>query len=97
MDIDKSKYYWNITKANAAYGLEDEIGETGPWNANTTLTAVEPWHKGGFRMKDDDGNLYYEGLIFGDYMGFEPLDEFGMPNAGCTIIEYNIKGKWERL
>ena len=48
-------------------------------------------------MKDDDGNLYYEGLIFGDYMGFEPLDEFGMPNAGCTIIEYNIKGKWERL
>jgi|TARA_R100001530_G_scaffold110783_3_gene78010 hypothetical protein len=38
-------------------------------------------------MFDDDGVLYYAGLIWGDYDGFEPLDDFGMPNAGCTEIQ----------
>jgi len=37
-------------------------------------------------MFDDDMNLYYEGKIIGDYDGFEPLDDFGMPNARCTSI-----------
>ena len=95
--MDMSKYYWKITRADVILGLEDEVGKIGPWNAATTLTAVDPWHEGGFRMKDDDGKLYYEGVIFGEYTGFEPLDDFGMPNAGCTIIEYNVNGKWERL
>jgi hypothetical protein len=58
-----------------------------------------------FRMLDDDGEVYYEGrIVGGDYMGFEPLDDFGMPNAGCTEIQYqsdpeiNHTGKrWETL
>lgn len=56
-----------------------------------------------FRMYDDDGVLYYEGLLMETTKdaatGFEPLDDFGMPNAGCTRIEYlNLKtGKWEEL
>lgn len=52
-----------------------------------------------FRMLDDDGELYYEGLIVGDYDGFEPLDDFGAPNAGCTTIQYKneVSGKWEDL
>ena len=41
-----------------------------------------------FQMFDDDMNLYYEGKIVGDYTGFEPLDDFGIPNAGCTSIWY---------
>jgi hypothetical protein len=49
-------------------------------------------------MYDDDGKLYYAGTIWGDYDGFEPLDDFGMPNAGCTSIEYkNDAGTWEVL
>jgi len=40
----------------------------------------------------DDGELYYEGTLFGRYGGFEPLDDFGTPNAGCTMIKIN--GKW---
>jgi len=50
-----------------------------------------------FRMYDDD-NLYYEGYILGfDYDGFEPLDDFGTPNAGCTTIEYKRDKVWEVL
>ncbi len=30
--------------------------------------------------------------IYGAYSGFEPLDDFCMPNAGCTGIKYN--GEW---
>jgi hypothetical protein len=39
-------------------------------------------------MKDDDGITYYEGEIYGDYDGFEPLDDFGTPNAGAVSIWY---------
>lgn len=47
-----------------------------------------------FRLLDDDANVYYEGVMvpfdehndFAD--GFEPLDNFGEGNAGCTSLEY---------
>ena len=38
-----------------------------------------------FVMKDDDGISYYTGKLWGG-CGFEPLDDFGMPNAGATEI-----------
>lgn len=48
-----------------------------------------------FRMFDDDGEVYYSGRVVaadGDYTSEEvcagPLDDFGMPNAGCTHIRY---------
>lgn len=57
-----------------------------------------------FRMLDDDRNLYYEGTVitfeedYSDLEGFEPLDNFGTPYAGCTIIQYlNKDGNWEDL
>jgi len=60
-----------------------------------------------FRLVDDDEIVYYEGriLVGGDNDlnelgggGFEPLDEFGMPDSGCTFIEYkNAEGEWEYL
>lgn len=51
-----------------------------------------------FRMFDDDRNLSFIGKIIGDYSGFEPLDDFGTPNSGCTGIQYRAKGKeWEWL
>lgn len=52
-------------------------------------------------MKNDDGIVYYKGLSSSndDETAFNPLDDFGMPNAGCTSIEYyNPKLKiWEEL
>lgn len=55
-----------------------------------------------FRMYDDDGELYYSGVRTGesDYEhGFEPLEDYGTPNAGCTRIDYyNPDTKtWETL
>lgn len=43
-----------------------------------------------FELYDDDEELYYSGYAkqTNDTDGFEPLDDFGMPNAGCTIIKY---------
>ena len=53
-----------------------------------------------FKMYDDDGNLYFEGMLSAnpDLDGFEPLDEFGI-TFGCTEIRYLNKatGKWETL
>jgi len=52
-----------------------------------------------FRMYDDDGELYYEGVSSDNETedAFLPLDDFGMPNAGCTDIKYLTGGHWESL
>lgn len=51
-----------------------------------------------FQLLDDDGELYYSGLAKPD-ADFDPLDNFGMPNAGCTEIKYYSKktNSWETL
>ena len=79
-------YAWTITWAME--GLEDEVG---------TVSVGDNWksdwsRKSEFSLYDDDEVLYYKGVIVGDYDGFEPLDDFGMPNAGCTGIKY--EGEW---
>ena len=82
------------TNANA-------VGITGPRGADDTQLML---HR--FRMYDDDGNLYYEGVTnaLDDELGdeesvFAPLDNFGMPNAGCTRIDYwnPEKHEWETV
>lgn len=60
-------------------------GVMGGANADVTLLDGETER---FRLLDDDGNVYYEGRIAGDYEGFEPLYDFGMPNAGAVSIQY---------
>ena len=52
-------------------------------------------HKYQFRLYDDDGELYYEGLCVENY-SFYPLDE-EQPNTGVTEIHYFNNGKWEQL
>jgi len=49
-----------------------------------------------FRLLDDDGEIYYEGLSDND-SDFSPLDDFGEPDAGCTEIQYFNAGIWEVL
>lgn len=43
-----------------------------------------------FKMYDDDRNLYYRGVRTASDAeeGFEPLDDFGTPNAGAVQIDY---------
>jgi len=49
-----------------------------------------------FKLYDDDGILYYTGFVYKG-TGFEPLDDYGMPNAGCTYIEVWEDGEWNIL
>lgn len=87
-------YRWVITKDRIADLDEPEgtnsnaKGVIGPSDADDSVTD-NPTR---FSMYDDDGECYYEGMLYGDFDGFEPLDDFGTGNAGCTGIK--IAGKW---
>jgi hypothetical protein len=81
-----AKYRWKITKVHLDC-LKDEKGTEGPRLHNPEIKD----NRQHFVMKDDDGIAYYEGDIYGEYDGFEPLDDFGEPNAGCTSIFYGGK------
>ena len=78
-------YRWIITKDRVEENLK---GVCGPHNYNESITD----NKSRFSLYDDDGNCYAEGFIFGEYDGFEPLDDYGMPSLGCTAIK--IDGEW---
>ena len=91
-----SKYAWTITKDS---DNDEAVGTIGPNDATPEqVTSLNEGNGETFKMFDDDGELYYTGKIIGDYDGFEPLDDFGTPNAGATEIKYkNKEGKWETL
>lgn len=90
-------YAWLITKDLIDEGEAE--GTMGPRGCGLTVEEikahpmVEEW-----RCYDDDGNLYYQGLVvLGEHgTGFEPLDDFCSPNAGCTEIRYKNPntGEW---
>jgi len=85
-------YGWIITH-DYTESDESDVGVIG--QSGVQLTKEQILKGRAFKMKDDDGNIVYRGRIIGKYNGFEPLDDFGMPNAGCTVIWYFVKGKWE--
>jgi hypothetical protein len=49
-----------------------------------------------FRLLDDDEIVYFTGRS-DDGSDFEPLDDYGMPDSGCTDIQYLIEGEWASL
>jgi hypothetical protein len=77
------------------------VGRCGPGNIwRITLDALRQGKGLRWRMLDDDGEVCYEGLLLDtrSYMtipfsrkterSHRPLDDFGMPDSGCTSIEY---------
>ena len=98
-----SRYAWIIDVDHLGEGQpgtnNNAVGMIGPRDASDAVSKRLATTKEGqgFRMYDDDGTLYYEGRIVGRYEGFEPLDDFGTPNAGCTSIQYQHNGQWETL
>ena len=83
------------TNANA-------VGVCGPYNCTDEDIDLPDQ----FRMFCDDGDLVYEGRTnaltvsqdrSSPVCGFEPLEDFGEPNAGCTSIDYLIDGEWQTL
>jgi hypothetical protein len=89
---EEFKMRWIITKDVIENGADEGV-------MSRAGSPREGFPSEKFRMFDDDGELYYEGMAEQDNesSGFEPLDDFGMPNAGCTEIQYFEKGKWNTL
>jgi hypothetical protein len=81
-----ARYRWIIDKDRIGDGIDN--GTQGPRNLDPTIT--EPMSR--FSLYDDDNECYYEGRIFGDFIGFEPQDDFGAPNAGA--VNTKIDGEW---
>jgi hypothetical protein len=52
-----------------------------------------------FRLVDDDGEVYYEGVSDDrdSQRAFAPLDDFGRGYAGCTEIHYLTNDAWRQL
>lgn len=87
---------WAIIKDH----ISDKSGDTsaiGEGQRGLSTDNVE------FRLYDDDGILYFEGLISRSWLegeadlAFAPLD-WAKWYAGCTSIHFkNEKGEWEEL
>lgn len=88
-----TEYAWIIEKDHLEEDVsKSEVGIAGPREiSDLQLQILKDGVKGQtFRMYDDDDILYYEGRFIGPReLGDEPLYDFGMPNAGCTRIEYS--------
>lgn len=71
---------------------KDHIGDGGKpeWNREGRLVGDEALCTIPFKLYDDDGNLYYEGLA--NELGLEDAFEFGMWDAGCTRIDAPLPG-----
>lgn len=89
--------------------IDDETGTIGPRDIwDDTVQRLDKGEGTPFKMYDDDGILYYDGLYIEDerenteyheWDQFQPLDAFGTPNAGAVRIDYlNAEtGIWETL
>ena len=79
-------YRWKIDKDFLdGSGEHSAVGTEGPRDLDDNVSA----NPKGFTMYDDDDNAYYHGWLYGDYEGFEPVDDFGMPNAGAVHIKFD--------
>ena len=82
---------WQLTRDN----LMDRTAhvKSADWKPNITLSHA-------FRLLDDDGNLYFEGIgnDASSEDAFAPLDDYGEA-FGCTEIRYfsHSTHRWEIL
>lgn len=91
---------WIVTKdyiGSDTVGEVRDVSVVGPRSVSDELAARLCAGEGvRFKMYDDDNELYYEGRAIN--CDFEPLDDYGTPNAGATSIWYAGKnGKFEQI
>ncbi len=97
-----SNYGWIITKdyLEGDDFEETSFGVAGPRDIpDKMLDDLIDGNGEKFRLYDDDNELYYQGRIIGDFDGFEPLDDYGEGNAGCTMIAYydDVTKEWVKI
>jgi hypothetical protein len=93
-------YAWVITVDKIDSGAS--VGVSGPYGATDDQVALAA--KGRvFRLRDDDGIVYFHGRIWNDPItgegtedDFGPLEDYGEA-FGCTEIQYLTGKAWETL
>ncbi len=82
-------YRWIVTQDFIPTTIQgntiDRVGTEGPRNVDLSIIS----NPVNWVTYDDDDNPVYAGIMWGDWEGFEPLDDFGMGDAGCTGIKLN--------
>ena len=99
-------YGWIITDDKITDGkakpgtCDNAVGVIGPHGVDTDIiNRLKNGEGEKFRMYDDDKEHYYSGRIIQSKhtSGFEPMEDFGAANAGCTEIRYFENHKWTQL
>ena len=90
-------YGWIITEdhlyeSDTTDTFKDGAGTMGPSNCTFTAQAILKFGEE-FQMLDGDNEVYYTGKLLGGN-GFEPLDDFGRGDSGCTTITFLKDGEW---
>lgn len=90
--VEYDDYGWIIDEDHLGDGDEGVMGPA--WLSASVKRRLLAGEGEPFQLLDDDGELYYTGRqIGGD--GSEALDDFGLPNAGCTMLRQKVNGEWE--
>lgn len=91
-----SKYGWIITRSCLE---EEDVQVVGPHNISDEIVhQLQAGEGEEFHILDGDLELCYVGRIYGDYDGFEPVDDYAADNDGCTTMLYkDSDGVWTEL
>jgi hypothetical protein len=90
-------YTWIVTRDTILGDSSESVGKIGPSGAaNRAPFDSVIIHGEHFRLLNNAGESQFSGYILGNYLGHEPLDDFGSEN-GCSMIEFEQDGEWVSL
>jgi hypothetical protein len=85
---DGAEYGWLIDESyieEDTFGKPTTIEVFGPSGiSHENVESLKRGEGASFELYDDDDILYYKGRIIGSFSGLEPMEDFGMPNAGAV-------------
>ncbi len=89
------KWGWVITKDRVSVAFSG-WDRTGVGRGDDPMKDVVAAKSLKFRLRDDDREIYYEGVLIDDDYCESQIDalDFGMADAGCSYIEVKRNGKW---
>jgi hypothetical protein len=95
-EITQDKLYDPKDTVPSRVGFKFSLGEVNNslWTGEVELPLTPK--KIQFRLKDDDGEIYYEGWLFNDEecLVQEFLVNWAERDSGCTDIEVKLNNKW---